>query len=164
MPPRAKKTVKTTEGGKRYPLNVRTTFELRQSIEAAAAQSGRSLTQEAEARIESSFQQENAASVLEDQLKKWFQLADKQKEQIKELTEQLTESRLAFNSANMLKENAEERTARSEENLEACKKHLDHAVLRSIEIEKSRDRLVQRVDELVELLAQSRGVRIRGAS
>ena len=34
--------------GKRYPLNVRTTKELRDQIEAAAKASGRSLVQEVE--------------------------------------------------------------------------------------------------------------------
>lgn len=99
MPPRAKKTVKSKGGGKRHPLNVRTTFELRQSLEAAAMQSGRSLTQEAEARIESSFQQENAASVLEDQLKKWFRLADDQKAQIEKLRAEQKDTAIAFRVA-----------------------------------------------------------------
>jgi hypothetical protein len=59
MPPRAKVTKKrSAEGGKRYPLNMRTTFEMRQSLEAAAARSGRSLAQEAEIRIEHSFANE----------------------------------------------------------------------------------------------------------
>ena len=59
MPPRAKTTKKKdAEGGKRYPLNMRTTFEMRQSLEAAAKRSGRSLAQEAEIRIEHSFANE----------------------------------------------------------------------------------------------------------
>lgn len=41
--------------GKRYPLNMRTTFEIRSKLESAAAASGRSLTQEAEYRIDESF-------------------------------------------------------------------------------------------------------------
>jgi hypothetical protein len=40
---------------KRYPLNMRTTKSLRQKLEKAAAQSGRSLAQEVESRLEQSF-------------------------------------------------------------------------------------------------------------
>jgi hypothetical protein len=40
------------EGGKRYPLNMRTTRELRSALEAAAQASGRSLAQEVEMRLE----------------------------------------------------------------------------------------------------------------
>ncbi|NUU39627.1 TraY domain-containing protein [Tardiphaga robiniae] len=66
MPPRAKKTVKKMDGGKRHPLNVRTTFEARQRLESAAMESGRSLTQEAEVRIERTFKSDdNALDALE---------------------------------------------------------------------------------------------------
>lgn len=41
--------------GKLHPLNVRTTKDLRQKLEAAASQSGRSLTAELEYRLERSF-------------------------------------------------------------------------------------------------------------
>lgn len=41
--------------GKRYPLNMRTTFEVRRQLEAGARASGRSLAQEAEFRIDRSF-------------------------------------------------------------------------------------------------------------
>jgi predicted HicB family RNase H-like nuclease len=44
--------------GKRYPLNMRTTKELRDKIEWAATVSGRSLVQEVESRLEGSFQEE----------------------------------------------------------------------------------------------------------
>ncbi len=44
--------------GKRYPLNMRTTFDLRKKIEEAAYKSGRSLAQEVEYRIEVSFLRE----------------------------------------------------------------------------------------------------------
>lgn len=47
--------------GKKYPLNMRTTQELRSSLEAAAAASGRSLTQEAESRLEQTFDPVNVA-------------------------------------------------------------------------------------------------------
>jgi hypothetical protein len=56
MPRRAEKTKSgSAVHGKRYPLNMRTTFELRRELEAAANASGRSLAQEAELRIERSF-------------------------------------------------------------------------------------------------------------
>jgi TraY domain-containing protein len=44
--------------GKRYPLNMRTTKEMREKLERAAAQSGRSLVQEVEFRLERSFDRE----------------------------------------------------------------------------------------------------------
>lgn len=49
------KTVKGAGGGKRYPLNMRTTKETRERLEAAAAANGRSLAQEVETRLEQSF-------------------------------------------------------------------------------------------------------------
>lgn len=55
MPRRAEKTKGKPNAGKRYPLNMRTTFELRRQLEGAASASGRSLAQEAELRIEHSF-------------------------------------------------------------------------------------------------------------
>jgi hypothetical protein len=56
MPRKAVKTeARGAAEGKRYPLNMRTTFELRSNLEAAAAASGRSLAQEAEFRLERSF-------------------------------------------------------------------------------------------------------------
>lgn len=54
MPRRAKKAAAGSEG-KRYPLNIRTTFELRRDLERAASNSGRSLAQEAETRLEISL-------------------------------------------------------------------------------------------------------------
>jgi hypothetical protein len=47
------------EAGKRYPLNMRTTRELRERIIAAAHASGRSLVQEVEYRLERSFEKED---------------------------------------------------------------------------------------------------------
>jgi hypothetical protein len=52
------KTTKGADGGKRYPLNMRTTKETRDRLEAAAVASGRSLVQEVEARLEASFHRE----------------------------------------------------------------------------------------------------------
>lgn len=43
--------------GKRWPLNMRTTRELRDRLEQAATASGRSLAQEVEMRLEKSFWQ-----------------------------------------------------------------------------------------------------------
>jgi hypothetical protein len=52
------RTTKPTGGGKRYPLNMRTTRETRERLEAAAAANGRSLAQEVEFRIDRSFAEE----------------------------------------------------------------------------------------------------------
>jgi hypothetical protein len=54
---------KTESRGKRYPLNMRTTKELRDQLERAAVDSGRSLAQEVEFRIGRSF--DRNATVLE---------------------------------------------------------------------------------------------------
>ena len=54
MPPKSKGVLP----GKRYPLNMRTTKELRDKIDWAAAVSGRSLVQEVEFRLERLFQEE----------------------------------------------------------------------------------------------------------
>src|SRR5262245_43687158 len=51
----AKSDPRAAMEGKRYPLNMRTTFELRRDVEAAATASGRSLAQEAEYRLERSY-------------------------------------------------------------------------------------------------------------
>jgi hypothetical protein len=60
MPPKSKRLLP----GKRYPLNMRTTKELRDKIEAAAILSGRSLSQEVEFRLERSFQQQEIEKEL----------------------------------------------------------------------------------------------------
>ena len=59
MPPKSKRILR----GKRYPLNMRTTRELREKIERAALVSGRSLVQEVEFRLEQSFRDEYMAEV-----------------------------------------------------------------------------------------------------
>jgi hypothetical protein len=57
VPRLASKTRKSAaRAGKRYPLNMRTTFEVRQELERAATATGRSLAQEAEHRIQQTFQ------------------------------------------------------------------------------------------------------------
>jgi hypothetical protein len=48
---------------KRFPLSLRTTKELRQKLERASAQSGRSLAQEIETRLERSFHQEETVAI-----------------------------------------------------------------------------------------------------
>ena len=60
----ARKT-KAPAKGKRYPLNMRTTLELRQKIEDAAELSGRSLVQEVEYRLEASFQREQEEKMIQ---------------------------------------------------------------------------------------------------
>lgn len=57
MPRRAERTKGKAVAGKRYPLNMRTTFELRRQLESAAQASGRSLAQEIEHQLDRSFDQ-----------------------------------------------------------------------------------------------------------
>jgi hypothetical protein len=63
----ARKT-KAPAKGKRYPLNMRTTLELRQKIEEAAEWSGRSLVQEVEHRLEESFLKSNLAALMREHI------------------------------------------------------------------------------------------------
>lgn len=59
MPRRASKTNERRKiSGKRYPLNIRTTQEIRRNLENAAEVSGRSLAQEVELRIEHAIRAE----------------------------------------------------------------------------------------------------------
>ena len=53
--------------GKRTPLNMRTTRELRERLEREAADSGRSLAQEVEARLERSFAEEKSRAAISDE-------------------------------------------------------------------------------------------------
>ena len=53
---RKRSTLKHKEAGKRYPLNMRTTREMRERLEAEARASGRSLAQEVEFRLQRSIQ------------------------------------------------------------------------------------------------------------
>jgi hypothetical protein len=64
MPPKSKRVLP----GKRYPLNMRTTKELRGKIEEAAMASGRSLVQEVEFRLERSFRQQEIERELKNAL------------------------------------------------------------------------------------------------
>jgi hypothetical protein len=59
----------------------------------------------------------------------------------------------------MLKEKAEEELARSEKRTSDIIAQMDNAIKRSIAFQNSRDSLVQRVDELVELLAIAHGIK-----
>lgn len=52
------KTTKGAGDGKRHPLNMRTTKETRERLEAAALANGRSMAQEVEVRLERSFAEE----------------------------------------------------------------------------------------------------------
>jgi hypothetical protein len=62
MPPRAKKlSKKQADSGKRYLVSLRLGRQNRENLERAAAESGRSLGAEAEARLERSFQGEKSA-------------------------------------------------------------------------------------------------------
>lgn len=54
-----RKSIRTKGAGKRYPLNMRTTKEVRELLEREAAKSGRSLVQEVEHRIELSFRDDS---------------------------------------------------------------------------------------------------------
>lgn len=56
----------TRGGGKRHPLNMRTTKEMRKRLEKAAAESGRSLVQEVEHRLEASFRDEALFELASD--------------------------------------------------------------------------------------------------
>jgi len=67
MPPKSKRVLP----GKRYPLNMRTTKELRDKIEKAAMASGRSLVQEVEFRLERSFGREEDDRRRKKELE-WF--------------------------------------------------------------------------------------------
>jgi uncharacterized protein (DUF1778 family) len=49
--------------GKKMPLNMRTTADLRKKIEAAAGASGRSMVQEVEYRVEASFHEDNLEDI-----------------------------------------------------------------------------------------------------
>lgn len=67
MPPKSKRVLP----GKRYPLNMRTTKELRDKIEEAAMASGRSLVQEVEFRLERSFRQQEIERGMKNALDAW---------------------------------------------------------------------------------------------
>ena len=58
MPQQTKARRKGT-AGKRYPLGMRTTKEIRDRLEGAAAAAGRSLAQEVEIRLERSFEHQS---------------------------------------------------------------------------------------------------------
>jgi hypothetical protein len=52
--------------GRRYPMGFRTTSEIRARLEAAANESGRSLTQEIEHRLEASFLMGDLRTVIRE--------------------------------------------------------------------------------------------------
>jgi len=66
MPKKAARTkVGRNSSGKRFPLNMRTTIELRQALEEAARHSGRSLAQEVEQRLQRSLQADAGGQVYD---------------------------------------------------------------------------------------------------
>jgi hypothetical protein len=56
--------------GKRHPLNMRTTKELREKLEQAAAKSGRSLVGEVEYRLERSFDRDETVKLAKSEMTK----------------------------------------------------------------------------------------------
>jgi alkanesulfonate monooxygenase SsuD/methylene tetrahydromethanopterin reductase-like flavin-dependent oxidoreductase (luciferase family) len=67
-------TMKTPDP-KRFPLSLRTTKQLREKLEAAAAESGRSLAQEIELRLEMSFdRQATARDAVDEALRTWVRI------------------------------------------------------------------------------------------
>ncbi len=73
MPPRSRRVLP----GKRHPLNMRTTKELRDKVDAAAMASGRSLVQEVEFRLERSFDLEAEQVRLSERLRRRLEQAAK---------------------------------------------------------------------------------------
>jgi hypothetical protein len=71
------RTVTVDVGGKRYPINMRTTKQLREKLEMAVSKSGRSLAQEIEYRLEQSFEQSSRIEMLERALEKEQARSDK---------------------------------------------------------------------------------------
>jgi hypothetical protein len=65
MPRTLKGTGLASAGGKRFPLNLRTTKEIRELLEEAARTSGRSLAQEIETRVEQTFRRDAAYGGVE---------------------------------------------------------------------------------------------------
>lgn len=66
-PKRGRRGRKTTEGV-RVPLGLRVTPEMKEKLDAAARQSGRSQSQEAELRLEHSFRDENIFESVQDRV------------------------------------------------------------------------------------------------
>jgi hypothetical protein len=62
--------------GKRYPLNMRTTKELRDKVEQAAMATGRSLVQEVEVRLEESFLKQNLLALIREHFDNAFAAAE----------------------------------------------------------------------------------------
>jgi uncharacterized protein (DUF1778 family) len=58
--------------GKRYPLNMRTTKEMREKLERAARKSGRSLVGEVEYRLERSFDREEVVKLQAEVIEAWL--------------------------------------------------------------------------------------------
>lgn len=143
--------------GRRPTWTIRLEEKYGEQVKAAADREGRSISEVCEKQIAKSFMADEIIQRLQKSLE----------EASRELTtcrDQLTVSGLALKSANMLKERAEADLAKAEERAATLLKRMDYAVMRSVELEKSRDSLIQRVDELVELLAIANGIRHKAAS
>jgi hypothetical protein len=83
MPARHEKTPRKQKvGGKLYPLNMRTTYELRRALEAAASTSGRSLAQEVEHRLDRSFLYEDQFAELQSRIRELELRADEDRKTI----------------------------------------------------------------------------------
>jgi hypothetical protein len=70
MGKRLGRPMKPPTPGQRVPLGLRTTAETKRKLEAAAIESGRSISQEAELRLEQSFEREFVLKSLQRWLKK----------------------------------------------------------------------------------------------
>jgi hypothetical protein len=60
--------LKKAAEGKRYPLNMRTTKEMREKLERAARASGRSLVGEVEYRLERSFDRDEVVKLVAEEI------------------------------------------------------------------------------------------------
>lgn len=84
--------------GKKLPMNMRTTAELRGKIERAAGQSGRSLVQEVEHRVERSFYNDDVVAAMTtlfgyigDRLDHLDYLSDRQSDLLQAIAKGLTD-------------------------------------------------------------------------
>src|SRR4051812_43730635 len=88
---------KAVEGGagKRVPLNMKTTEEIRAKLEEAAAASGRSLTAEVEYRLEQSFVQKELFDMVITQLRMAFDKEDEIRAALEKATARMAELQAA---------------------------------------------------------------------
>jgi predicted HicB family RNase H-like nuclease len=141
---------KTVRGkGKRYPLNMRTTKELRDRLEAAAKRSGRSLVQEVEYRLGMSFAEEDWHEKQREELEALSHAGDLLKEvrdlraRVARMEEQLPVEGQHFYSPTTLG-----RAARKEERL--SKRDPASETMKEASVRSQRDELERQRDELEE--------------